>query len=331
MNKKICFWTLIFFDRILSLRLGRGSTMQDFDISVDDPIDHLALKDPAWKVWLTTSLDIAKIHGFMYEKLYSPGSLHRSQQERVRTIDEICTKIHSVSVANTQALEVSSSHYDYMRILVASNDVILQCLLTLAHRAAPLSNNSAFIFSDACLSSARATIIAHERYVTEFKKGTALWTDYVNWSILICPFTPFMVIFCYVVMTLSLDDLALLERFASTLDAEFTEAPLQAIETFHELCKAFCTLARKYISARLQNGPAGQGIALASGNDMGGERGHGSLLHAYAPIARNTGSGMDESNPDWWLTSAFDDWLVGDSQTVDMLGGQKGAFGLGGL
>ena len=63
------FWSVYFMDKSLSLRLGRASSLQDFDISFSakeifdiwnnkDPLDYKTVK---LAEWLRLSLEMAKI------------------------------------------------------------------------------------------------------------------------------------------------------------------------------------------------------------------------------------------------------------------------------
>jgi hypothetical protein len=63
------FWSVYFIDKSLSLRLGRASALQDFDIStlpkdvfdvfhIQDPLDYHTAK---LSEWLSLSLEMAKI------------------------------------------------------------------------------------------------------------------------------------------------------------------------------------------------------------------------------------------------------------------------------
>jgi hypothetical protein len=63
------FWSVYFIDKSLSLRLGRASALQDFDISTSpkDIFDAWSIQEPLeYKTaklaeWLSLSLEMAKI------------------------------------------------------------------------------------------------------------------------------------------------------------------------------------------------------------------------------------------------------------------------------
>lgn len=73
-------------DKGLSIRLGRASAIQDYDISVALPTRPI-LSDPKnvtcvtelMKLWVT----VGRIQGMIYEVLYSPGAMRKNVSERV--------------------------------------------------------------------------------------------------------------------------------------------------------------------------------------------------------------------------------------------------------
>ena len=64
------FWTVYKIDKGLSLRLGRCSNIRDDEIMLPElPNDHRAIR-------------VARIQGKVYDQLYGPMSLRRSDIER---------------------------------------------------------------------------------------------------------------------------------------------------------------------------------------------------------------------------------------------------------
>jgi len=80
-HKKFLFWAVYILDKGLSLRLGRPSALQDYDITVSYP----ASDDPhrtAICAFTTLWAKTAQAQGLTYERLYSSEAL--SQTEDVR-------------------------------------------------------------------------------------------------------------------------------------------------------------------------------------------------------------------------------------------------------
>lgn len=117
------FWSVYFIDKSLSLRLGRASSLQDFDISFSakeifdiwnnkDPLD---LKTAKLAEWLSLSLEMAKIQvgrnrssqttgysrlqGAIYDKLYAPGSIKALSERQIQG-QEFIIKIHEILSMN---------------------------------------------------------------------------------------------------------------------------------------------------------------------------------------------------------------------------------------
>lgn len=80
-RKQFLFWNTYFIDKSLSLRLGRASTIQDWDVTVpmlsENPTNATPLS-PFISLWIAT----ARCQGQIYELLYSPGSMEESDEVR---------------------------------------------------------------------------------------------------------------------------------------------------------------------------------------------------------------------------------------------------------
>lgn len=76
--------------------------------------------------------------------------------------------------------------------------------------------------------------------------------EYMTWSIMLCPFTPFIVLFRNVITELNLDDLKLLEDFVSSIEWLNDKNQRQPLQRFQQLCEAFYNLAKHFVAARLR-------------------------------------------------------------------------------
>lgn len=91
-NSKIhLFWMIYMFDKQLSLRLGRASVIQDWDMSL--PLVTSTPTPAAMAVgasqMLTYWIKVAKVQGQTYEKLFSPAAYLRTPEDRTRTAIEL--------------------------------------------------------------------------------------------------------------------------------------------------------------------------------------------------------------------------------------------------
>lgn len=81
-NKLRLFWSVYCLDKGLSLRLGRASNIQDYDISLTPTFGRGDLRD-LWNSVYTLWITLSRIQGKVYELLYSPAALSQPETERV--------------------------------------------------------------------------------------------------------------------------------------------------------------------------------------------------------------------------------------------------------
>ncbi|KAM7193334.1 hypothetical protein V8F33_007877 [Rhypophila sp. PSN 637] len=82
-TKSGLFWFTYMLDKGLSLRFGRSSVIQDYDITLPKAISpQMNLSDP-WKVVLNLWILQAELTGKVYEHLYSPSALSKPLETRV--------------------------------------------------------------------------------------------------------------------------------------------------------------------------------------------------------------------------------------------------------
>jgi hypothetical protein len=81
-RKQFLFWVAFILDKSLSLRLGRSSTIQEYDVTVPEPsIDrpgHNLMITAFFSLWIVGS----RLQGQIYELLYCPEAI--AQPESVR-------------------------------------------------------------------------------------------------------------------------------------------------------------------------------------------------------------------------------------------------------
>lgn len=81
-DKMGLFWSIYCLDKALSLRLGRSSSIQDYDISLPMTFEASAVAEP-WKTIHKLWIRLARIQGKVYELLYSPAALAQPEEDRV--------------------------------------------------------------------------------------------------------------------------------------------------------------------------------------------------------------------------------------------------------
>ncbi|KAI4730274.1 hypothetical protein E4T49_01871 [Aureobasidium sp. EXF-10728] len=255
-KRAMLFWSVYFMDKSLSLRLGRASALQDFDISTS-PKDVFDIwhsqntfdyKTAKLTEWLSLSLDMAKIQGAIYDKLYAPGSI-KSLPERQRQGQELIIKIHEILSMNQKCFEDSGWLQEYSSFYKESSDVILYSLFTLVYRAMPEVSNA----QQLSLQAARSTMQVHYSCSKKAEfMGSEFKLEYMTWSIMLCPFTSFIVLFRNAVTDLNIDDLKLLEDFVASIEWLNDRNQREPLQRFQQLCHAFYNLAKHFVAARLR-------------------------------------------------------------------------------
>ncbi|KAL4821400.1 hypothetical protein BDW67DRAFT_150686 [Aspergillus spinulosporus] len=250
-NKGLLFWLVYFLEKSLSLRNGQSSTILDSDITVPPPSSQTGSSPSSHLMeYFGYLVELARLAGRIYEELYCAGSLalpvdvrrHRAtvlaQQLQELSMDcKMATESWLRSATQEQAQRIKSS--------TISEDVLRQSMLTLIYRAMPVQTGSSLTFNEECLETARAALEGHQSFIREFgTTDTELLSGHITWSILFVPFVPFIVLFCHVIETGSLQDLSQMQAFVTSMESVCPHSP--AIAKHHHLFQVFCTVARRY-------------------------------------------------------------------------------------
>ncbi|RLL94196.1 hypothetical protein CFD26_102964 [Aspergillus turcosus] len=244
----LCVYCL---DRALSLRLGRASSIQDYDITVPEDLGGHKVDEP-WKTMYHLWVKVAEIQGKVYEQLYSPGALSRPERERVLCARQLASDMEVAVMEPFKKLERSSHPVpDIEGFLIKSDEVSRLSILTLIYRAIPAPGDSTTTFIPECIETARAALESHQVCMAGLRESNeAMKCSYLHWSVLYSPFVPFIVLFCHVIEASSRDDLARLEDFVSSLGPNCYLS--EAITKLHSLCQVLSNVARLYVEARAQ-------------------------------------------------------------------------------
>lgn len=113
------FWFIYVTDKTLSLRLGRASIIQDWDMSLPYPnidSDHarfgsLVQQGQKGTELLCYWIKVAEIQGKTYEKLFSPAGSLRPLDERARTAKEL---VDAMNKAWSERGEASAFKFSYL-------------------------------------------------------------------------------------------------------------------------------------------------------------------------------------------------------------------------
>ncbi|KAF5524019.1 putative transcriptional regulatory protein [Colletotrichum aenigma] len=252
--KIFLFWSVYFVDKSLSLRLGRPSNIQDYDVTVPYPSSSSKIHG-ALMSYFCLWVIVSSIQGKTYEQLYSPEAILQPASVREGRARGLAAELQRVTERTQEthaqylqaAIEaVGENTMDFFNV---SDEVLRLSLLTIIYRAVPSPPGSPTTFSTECIDAARATLQRHQDCMKIMAKdGYYLFPMYMNWTILFAPFVPFIVIFCQVMETNDAADLAHLQAFVTSIQAakEFTEASARLYRLFHVLYN----VAFRYVEMR---------------------------------------------------------------------------------
>jgi hypothetical protein len=90
------FWTVYKIEKGLSLRLGRSSNLRDAEITIANDQEELR------------RTGLARIQGKIYDQLYSPEGLSRSDAERGRLAETLAGELRALVHTTRIDIEVRS-------------------------------------------------------------------------------------------------------------------------------------------------------------------------------------------------------------------------------
>ncbi|KAK8067639.1 hypothetical protein PG996_006751 [Apiospora saccharicola] len=289
-TKALIFWSAYMLDKGLSLRLGRASVLQDYDIGVPSVLERTALDDDYGGVAgsghstaiLSLWIKHAEVQGRIYQRLYSPGALRQAESTRAAQVRAVIVDLQFLLRETQRLLEEATTRAQagdrdsqMFALILKSDEVGYWSSAALAYRALPPStnggdggngggggasaatggkgNNKSRTFADECTDAARAAMRSHQECM-DMMSDTSLKVIYLHWTILYAPFIPFIVIFCQVIENSGSDasqsDLRHLERFIGSLEAACGISP--AVEKLHRLSTVLYNVALLYAEAKAQ-------------------------------------------------------------------------------
>lgn len=262
--RALMFWNAYMLDRTLAVRLGLPAVMQDWNITLPRKIDSSMIEDP-WGPILTNWIEESDLGFRVYELLYSPAALAKPQDERIsiahrleaeqKEIMAVASQIREQTLFGLRAINASELIDIYLR----GDEITYRSILTLIHRALPAPEASRSRFTVECLDSARVALQLHHESMQSLElEREDIRVIYVHWTILLIPFAPFFVLFCYVIETSSPDDLRRLFDFVESLRpvCDYSES----VQKLHQLCQVLCNVARAYAEAKAQETSRGAPI-----------------------------------------------------------------------
>ncbi|CAH0035756.1 unnamed protein product [Clonostachys rhizophaga] len=244
----LLFWVIYFFEKILSLRLGRTSTIPDVDISIPLPGGEGVLQTPGMR-YCQLQVKVARLAGRIYTELYSHQALLFDQETKRRKVSELSQEAKSIQ---QEAIASNNKWADFLDFISASDEVLYLSILTLIHRASPPTHESEQSFTEECLLHARAALSRHNE--VDISQAPLLLT-YMNWTLIFLPFIPFFVLFCHAIQKRDKNDLACLKAFVDSISPASKHS---RFASHHRLFKAFYDAAEGYLEPKDPMGPTQQ-------------------------------------------------------------------------
>lgn len=110
------FWMVYLMDKMISLRLGHASAIQDFEIALPKPQPSEIFSEST--IYLMNFwIDLARVQGQISEQLYSPAALMESSNLRTERAEKLA---HDLREAYEARAEVRSMHL--------RSDALLSCI-----------------------------------------------------------------------------------------------------------------------------------------------------------------------------------------------------------
>lgn len=319
-DKSLLFWCTYMLDKALSLRLGRASVLQDYDISLPHVTPDAKAAYPGKEV-MTLWIQHARVLGRIYERLYSPGALRQPESMRTEQVSVLAAEQHrlmSESMALLREFETATGGEERMfAITLKSDEVSYLASLALTYRALPPNGSRSRTFADECIDAARASIASHLE-ATELMDEPSLKIVYIHWTILYAPFIPFIVLFCLAIETSDAGDLARLSAFVSSLEPACEVS--SSVRKLHRLCQVLYNVAELYVQAKAAE-PVGAGsefdVYLSQLGFMPVDEGAGGMMGVQA-------TGMEDGDEAMLTraiaqTNQLEDWFSGKNYMMGLL------------
>ena len=211
-QRRNVFWIVYIMDKVLALRLGHPSVMNDNDIGVDLPKEHKSFSfypDGSQRYDIfRCQVRLALLESRIYTELYSAAAHRRSALERLRSVGQIDKELQEwrttvpieirpdefIRCSQEQFPPVFLMHFEYYNCLTTihrvsihhrgswTNDDVIEMTST-PHN--PQLNPRVYSSQSICLAAARSTIklLQYIEVVDKFRFDKFIW---------LAPFTSFL-------------------------------------------------------------------------------------------------------------------------------------------
>jgi hypothetical protein len=205
-QKSWVFWSLYSVEKGMSLRLGRSSSVLDYDITLPLPEPDGDENTPYYTCTIRW-IKLSSIQGRVYKMLYSPAALSGPQASRTAWAQSLAAETkslfnggveHKVShlpqilgqysaETNSQGQAHTNSQWKtasghQVELVFYSEEVLYFSTLTLILKALPPDDGSSTNFAAECIDTARIGLERHQAFIETIglEKGHRI-DIYINW------------------------------------------------------------------------------------------------------------------------------------------------------
>ncbi|RBQ77905.1 hypothetical protein FVER14953_21610 [Fusarium verticillioides] len=196
-------------------------------------------------------------------------------------------------------------------IYVKGDEVQLLSTMTLIYQSVPAPDGSRSRICDECINTARRATYAHLECISSLQNDAFARTSYIHRNLVLTPFAPFFILFCYIIETLATEDLELLQEFSSSIQGCDNASEVTA--KLAKLCRVISDVAALYVEAKSHQ----QEEAM---EDIGGEFDTYLSQLGFLPVADQTAD----------ANVGADNMPVRaeEAQVADWMSGSRNWFGL---
>ncbi|KAF5678495.1 C6 transcription factor [Fusarium heterosporum] len=254
--KSILFWYIYTTDKALAIRLGRAPVIQDWEVDIPRTFNFEGILSLETKAVASMWLSAATLQGQVYEQLFCPAALAQPPAVLVERALSLAAQCRQVEAEAQQSREMAIASLEkigaspLVDVHLKGDEVQLLSTMTLIYRAIPAPEGSASRFCDECIDTARRATNTHLACMELVRKDPHARNMYVHWNLVLTPFAPFFVLFCFVIETMSAKDLSLLKEFSTSI--EETSDASETMQKLSRLCNLMSNVAALYVEAKSQ-------------------------------------------------------------------------------
>ncbi|OCT48870.1 fungal specific transcription factor domain protein [Cladophialophora carrionii] len=298
-EKRRLFWFLYCVERGMALNLGRTPSIPDYDILTDRPKFPEEVHG-VWGSMFNSWFDFAKVQGDIYDQLYSAQAQKQSTEVKAELARKLAARLQVIrkSFMFDDSQLADEPFGAFLKQGLLSVEIVQYSTLCLVYRMIPPAPSAGggggapvvvhpLKFCDEAIETARKALTTHNKAWTILHtRSKEEWRMFIHWTLLWCPFIPYIVLVGTVIADRNVDDLRLLERCVDTLHSA---AQLSAsVSKLYRACRIFYQIAKTYMSHPVESGPLAAAAAAAAPHGQYDTATAAAAARASAVVPSNT-------------------------------------------